>query len=135
MGGQRIGNFRLWSLTRYRLAMRVACYYNVPPIIAGFIIRDRRGFEVFGWDGQGSKTGPIDAISPGQETVLYFTFDCNLAAGRYFLTLALAEENTTKHDMRFDAFDFDVVGSDDLHDSSIVNLRVRPLSKRESQDM
>ena len=114
----------LESLKRYRLAIRILATRDVVPIVTGFLIRDQRGFEIFGWDGLVSKTGTIPAMRGGQSLTSRLQFDCNLASGHYFLTLALAEPDGTKHDMHFDAMAFQVSGSADIHTSSLVNLGV-----------
>jgi hypothetical protein len=63
-------------------------------------------------------------IASGEARNISMDFTANLGGGSFFLTLAVAREDFTKEDMRFDALEIVVQPVLDLHTSSIVNLDV-----------
>ena len=114
----------LKSLERYRLIYRIQANETASDVHVGFLIRDARGLEIFGWDTKSAGAGALAAFSAGETRNVSIDFTINLAGGTFFLTLAVAREDFTKEDMRFDALEIVVQPVLDIHTSSIVNLDV-----------
>jgi lipopolysaccharide transport system ATP-binding protein len=90
----------------------------------GFLIRDARGLEIFGWDTKSAGAGALASFASGEARNISMGFTANLGGGSFFLTLAVAREDSIKEDMRFDALEIVVQPVLDIHTSSIVNLDV-----------
>jgi ABC-type polysaccharide/polyol phosphate transport system ATPase subunit len=111
---------------RYRLIVRAALAAPVGSLVMGMHIRDRRGVELFGCDTltTGHKGGvPLPPIGGAVDFTL--DLDMHMAAGLYFLTVGLAEEDGTKLDMWFDALAFRVQATPALYTASAINLHPR----------
>ena len=63
--------------------------------------------------------------APGGSIAFTLDLDMHMAAGLYFLTVGLAEEDGTKLDMWFDALAFRVLATPALYTASAVNLYPR----------
>ncbi len=118
----------LKSLETYRLRLQLKAKFASPPLDFGFLIRDSRGFELFGWDTANANCGLVPSLQDNECASPEIEFKCNLAAGSYFLSVALAHSDKTKEDMRFDALEFVVEPTPFLHTSSLVNMDVRLLA-------
>jgi hypothetical protein len=114
---------KLSSLGRYRLVTSVTTQDPMDDIHFGFLVRDPRGFEVFGWDTWTAGMGPLPPFAAGETRDISAAFDVNLGPGTFFMTFALAHSDQEKEDLRFDAFEFSVAARD-LHPNSITNLNV-----------
>jgi lipopolysaccharide transport system ATP-binding protein len=115
----------LTSLETYHLVCRVKANMNVGPLVMGWLLRDKRGVDLFGWDMQTGDCAPIPAMRAGDALTVVVAFRANLGAGSFFVTVALADTNKHKHDMRFEAIELLVVGTPELYTTSIINLAPR----------
>jgi lipopolysaccharide transport system ATP-binding protein len=114
----------LKSLERYRLIYRIQANEAASDVHVGFLIRDARGLEIFGWDTKSAGAGALASFASGEARNISMDFTANLGGGSFFLTLAVAREDFTKEDMRFDALEIVVQPVLHIHTSSIVNLDV-----------
>jgi lipopolysaccharide transport system ATP-binding protein len=112
-------------LQDYRLVCRIRAKRPVSDLCLGILLRDKRGIDLFGWDMRTGGYKPLGPLAPGDETEIALNFKANVAAGVYFLTLALARWDGHKHDVRFDAHEIRVVHSDNIYMTSLVNLDPR----------
>jgi lipopolysaccharide transport system ATP-binding protein len=102
---------------------------DVPDDIAyGFIITNVKGLEVYG-----TKSGLHSMYLPpgekGQRFVCAASFEVLLVPGNYFITAALAPRNSARddefYDVRFDAFEFKIIGEVSCFTTSVVDLQAR----------
>ncbi|EIC22542.1 ABC transporter ATP-binding protein [Thiorhodovibrio frisius] len=112
---------RLISLMDYRLVCRVRAMRDVPQLVFGWLLRDKRGLDLFGWDTQTAGLAPVDMKS-GEEHDFVVGFSACLGPGRFFVTSAIAQTDGHKHDVRLDALEIAVEGALDLYTTSLVNL-------------
>jgi ABC-type polysaccharide/polyol phosphate transport system ATPase subunit len=108
---------------RHRLIVRAHLKAPVGSLVMGMHIRDRRGVELFGCDTltTGHK-GQVPLPPVGGAVDFTLELDMHMAAGLYFLTVGLAEEDGTKLDMWFDALAFRVSPTPALYTASAINL-------------
>lgn len=123
---------RLDSGATYDLVCRVNAERDVEDLCFGFIVRDNRGTDIFGWD---SRCGGVEIARPdmrspplqaGRTAEARVRFRNNLAGGTYFLTVAIARADGHKVDLRFDAVEFLVRPTATIFSASVLNLEVRP---------
>lgn len=114
----------LQSLTEYRLLCRVRAKEAMDDICFGILVRDSRGVDLFGWDMHTANLTPLAPFAIDEQRDVALRFRANMAAGHYFLTVTLAHWDSTKEDVRFDAFDLIVAPTIGLHTVSVVNLDV-----------
>lgn len=115
---------RLLSREAYELRLELAAHAATGPLHYGVLLRDTKGFEIFGWDTGSAGHLPRSGLAAGERRVHRIGFRCTLAGGTYFLTAALAGEDGTKLDVRFDAVEIVVEPTPELHISSLVNLEM-----------
>jgi lipopolysaccharide transport system ATP-binding protein len=115
---------RLKTLMPYLIVMTLRAHDTVQDIQFGFLIRDKRGAEIFGWDTGSARRMGINRLQSGETRTINLRFKANLNAGTYFLTAAVARSDTSKEDVRFDVLEFIVEPVPWLHTNSIVNLDV-----------
>ena len=113
------------SLGEYKLVSRIRAKDAVDDICFGFLLRDSRGLDLFGWDMLDGGLTPLEPFTPGEEREVAVRFRANLAAGHYFFTVTLARWDKTKEDVRFDAQDLIVAPIPGIFTASIVNLAIR----------
>mgnify|MGYP006268718469 CR=1 FL=1 len=111
----------LVSGNKYRIVQEVIVNADVNEIRSGFIIRDKRGVDIFGITNK-TANRPIPKLSSGEVFELSIEIDAWLAAGDYFLQAANADESGVQYDCRIDALHFKVIDTPVLFESSIVNL-------------
>ncbi len=112
----------LRSGEEYWIDAEIRSVVALPDLCFGIIIRHANGMEVFGSDTQ---VAPIEvALSAAPEKPLRVRarIRAHLAAGVYFITAAVAEQDGTKHDVRFDALEVTVETTPRLFHNSVVNL-------------
>jgi len=111
----------LVSGDQYRITQTVVAHFPVIDLASGFIIRNKRGVDLFGIT---NKTAGVEIprIEAGQIFEISIEFDAWLAAGDYFLQAANAGENGVQYDCRIDALHFVVINTPTLFTTSIVNL-------------
>jgi lipopolysaccharide transport system ATP-binding protein len=116
---------RLRSLGAYHLVCRIRAAKPVGPLVFGWLLRDKRGLDLFGWDIQTAGIEPIAVLQAGEAREVRVAFQANLGAGTYFITVALAGIDKHKHDTRFEALEIFVEGAPELYTTSIINLAPR----------
>ncbi|NOU09704.1 MAG: ABC transporter ATP-binding protein [Nitrospira sp.] len=111
----------LASGNRYTIIQTVVAHFPVIDLASGFIIRNKRGVDLFGIT---NKTAGVEIprIEAGQIFEISIEIDAWLAAGDYFLQAANAGENGVQYDCRIDALHFVVIDTPTLFTTSIVNL-------------
>jgi ABC-type polysaccharide/polyol phosphate transport system ATPase subunit len=114
----------LHSLECYRLVIRLRAERASQQLHVGFLIRDIRGAEIFGWDTASGGAGSIPPLGPGEVREMRVAFRANLAAGNFFVTAATAHLDGAKQDVRFDCLDFVVAPTPTVFSNSLVNLDV-----------
>jgi lipopolysaccharide transport system ATP-binding protein len=123
---------RLESLETYDLVCGIDVSQDVDDLCFGFLFRDRRGTDIFGWDSRcgGFEVSRHDLKSPrfaaNERAEVRARFRNNMAGGSYFLTVALAHINEEKCDLRFDAMEVEVAPTRELYTASVLNLEVQP---------
>lgn len=101
--------------------MRAVIYESMPPII-GFNINTPYGLLLIGTSTNEVFTGKPSPISPGYSAVeMTMEFTCHLAAGTYFLTGNLADEEKIQ-DGFTDSIQIIVEYSPDVFTTSLVHL-------------
>lgn len=111
----------LESGKKYRVVQQVVANLDVNYLASGFIIRDKRGVDIFGIT---NKTANIiiPEILSGEVFELSIEIDAWLAAGDYFLQAANAGDDGVQFDCKIDAVHFRVINTPILFTTSIVNL-------------
>ncbi|MGM4961886.1 ABC transporter ATP-binding protein [Tardiphaga sp. 1201_B9_N1_1] len=112
----------LETLNRYRLVMTVRAKVSFDDLQIGFLVRDARGLDLFGWDTNNNGVGPLPPLVAGQQREISIEFCANLSAGHFFITAALARSDQTKLDVRFDCLNFTVAPTPTIFTASLVNL-------------
>lgn len=108
----------------YRVTQRVVAHRSVNNLSSGFIIRDKRGLDIFGVTNK-TVGVRIPELLAGDTFEVSVVVDAWLAAGDYFLQAANAGEDGTQYDCRIDAVHFTVIDTPQLFTTSIVNLSPR----------
>ena len=115
---------RLRSLETYEVHFTIRVCQPISNICYGIVLRDARGLDLFGGDNEHLSNIRLGAHNAGDEVNAKIRFRANLTGGMYFLTLALANSDQTKYDLRFDALHFEVEPTQGIHHTSLVNLEV-----------
>jgi lipopolysaccharide transport system ATP-binding protein len=116
----------LRSLERYHLVCRIEALDALDNLCLGFLVRDRRGLDLFGWDMLTAGHGPLPAFREREQRDVEVNFCANMAAGEYFMTVALARwHDGHKYDVRFDSHVFRVEATPQLFTASVLNLDPR----------
>lgn len=117
---------RLRSLEQYDLVCRVEARAALDDLCFGFLVRDRRGLDLFGWDMLTGGCRPLPRFAAGERRDVAVRIRATLAGGEYFVTVALARwHDGHKHDVRFDAYPLIVEPTPELFTASLVNLDPR----------
>jgi lipopolysaccharide transport system ATP-binding protein len=111
----------LVSGKRCKITQRVIANFAVTEMSSGFVIRDKRGVDIFGCTNK-TLGVTIPDLMPGDVLELSVELDVWLAAGDYFLLAANASANGVQHDCHIDALHFTVLGTPFLFTTSLVNL-------------
>ena len=115
---------RLTSLSTYTLRCQIRARDAVCDLCFGFLLRDGRGMELFGWDMLTGGLEPLAPLKAGEQTTCDIGFRANIPGGVYFVTVALARWDTLKHDMWFDALEIHVEPTPTIFTASLVNLEI-----------
>ncbi|UVO39202.1 ABC transporter ATP-binding protein [Bradyrhizobium arachidis] len=113
---------RLQSLGTYHLVCWIKANVDVGPLVFGWLVRDKRGLDLFGWDTQTGKHEPTSPMRAGERLKIVVSFQANLGTGNFFVTAALAGIDKHKHDVRFEAFELCIEGTPKIYETSIINL-------------
>lgn len=106
----------------YTIELDIVSHAPKEKIVFGILIRTPLGQEVFGADCMQRPDGQFMTLNKRERVVAKATFRNNLGAGRYFVTAALANPDTTKLDVRFDVLGFTVVGASDEAKANLLGL-------------
>ncbi|MGY8635722.1 ABC transporter ATP-binding protein [Bradyrhizobium sp. 14AA] len=116
---------RLQSLGIYHLVCWIKANVDVGPLVFGWLVRDKRGLDLFGWDMQTGRHEPTSPMRAGETLRIVVSFQANLGAGSFFVTAALAGVDKHKHDVRFEALEMLIEGAPEIYETSIINLAPR----------
>jgi lipopolysaccharide transport system ATP-binding protein len=108
----------------YTIFQRILFHEDVPPISAGYLIRNVKGVDLFGVTNV-SQGIPIPSQSKGDALETRTEIRMWLAAGDYFITFGVARLDGLQYDSRNDAMHFRVTGPGGLFSTSTVNLEAR----------
>ena len=114
----------LKTLASYAVEIDLSAIKASTPIHVGILLRNQSGMEVYGWDSSNAGHQPLRAFEPGERRTVALSFKANLNSGIYFLTAAVAQPDTTKEDVIFDALEVRVESAPHMHTNSITNLDV-----------
>jgi len=119
--------FLLVSGAQYTFFLRAVFYEDVDGVVAGFLIRDVKGVDLFGTTTALLK---LDVPPPRLGDIIEVTLQVtmSLTNGIYFLTFAIADpkaETNVQYDMRYDALQFEVQMRDGIFTTSLVDLYPR----------
>jgi lipopolysaccharide transport system ATP-binding protein len=110
----------------YQFVMDCEVFEALDELFVGFLVRDPRGEILFGID---SRVSPppdhhlLQHVQPGQRCRIVLKVRNWLGNGTYFVTGAVADSLGTQADMWFDAFEFHVIGTENTHTYTRVNLQ------------
>jgi hypothetical protein len=110
----------------YQFVMDCEVFDALDQLFVGFLVRDPRGETLFGID---SRVSPppdhhlLKHVQPGQRCRIVLKVRNWLGNGTYFVTGAIADSLGTQADMWFDAFEFHVIGTENTHTYTRVNLQ------------
>ncbi|HEU4686228.1 MAG TPA: ABC transporter ATP-binding protein [Nitrospira sp.] len=112
---------RLSSGHSYAFVLRGVAHEALEDLEVGFLVRDRRGVDLFGTDTllQGIRIGPrmrAEVFEVRLDVTMW------LAPGSYFLTAGITRANGVQYDLRYDALTFEVSGKLNIYTDSKVNL-------------
>jgi len=113
---------RIDSGTSFKFRARLEAREDVPSPVVGFLVRDLRGLVVFGTDTQ-LQGLHLPALRQGEALDVEMAGRMWASPGLYSLTAGCARANGMQHDMRYDAFEFEVTGDLRLQHASKVNLQ------------
>jgi len=105
----------------YTFFQRIIFHESVPPVSAGYLIRNVKGVDVFGITNT-TQGIPIRAQTKGDVLETRIEVRMWLAAGDYFLTVGVARLDGLQFDLRNDTLYFTVVGTPHIFTTSLVNL-------------
>lgn len=106
----------------YQIELEIVSHAPKEKIVFGILIRTPFGQEIFGADCMQRPDGQFITLNKRESVIGRAVFRNNLGAGRYFVTAALANPDTTKLDVRFDVLGFTVVGALDENKSNLLGL-------------
>jgi lipopolysaccharide transport system ATP-binding protein len=112
------------SLQRYEFMMHLQAITDVTRLCAGILVRTHRGIEIFGAHSPLLLNLPSIDMARGTLLQVRIPFLANLGHGTYFASSVVANSDSVKHDVRFDALEF-TVDQTGYHDSSLTNLDAR----------
>jgi lipopolysaccharide transport system ATP-binding protein len=110
----------------FQVVMDCEAQEAIPQLHCGFLVRDLKGDILFGAD---TNTSPPDNshalldLAPGERRRIVMQGRMWLSAGDYFISAAVTATADRQSDMWFDAFEFRVVGTNNMHTNSKVNLQ------------
>jgi len=116
----------LRSLDPYEIHCELEASLRVENVVVGVLFRNTRGQDLFGWDSRAIGPQVIPVIEAGERIGVSIRFRNNFAGGTYFLTVALADYDERKHDLRFDALEIVVAPTPHIFTASVVDLEVQP---------
>ena len=126
---------RIRSGERCRLFMTFLVREPLDSIVAGFLIRSPRGVDLFGVDTRTDRSARIERASAGDRIRVELEVSMWLAAGEYFVTFALAQDDGLKIDVLYDHLLYRVVGTETIYTSSVANLDHRLSHRLEPRDL
>lgn len=110
----------------FQVVMDCEMQEAIPQLHCGFLVRDPKGDILFGADTSCAPplNGPVlFDLALGERRRIVMRGRMWLSAGDYFISAAVTAEAGRQSDMWFDAFEFRVVGTNNQHTDSKVNLQ------------
>jgi lipopolysaccharide transport system ATP-binding protein len=116
---------QLLSGELYQFVMDCEVFDDFEELSVGFLVRDPRGEILFGIDSRGSPVAHLlKHVRSGQRWRVVLKVRNWLGNGSYFVTGAVADSLLEMQaDCWFDAFEFQVIGTDNTHTYTRVNLQ------------
>jgi len=114
-----------------RVRVRAVFHEAKTDLMAGLLIRNRIGIEVYGTNTRLEQI-ELGAFDAGDELELEFQFECWLAPQPYTVTLALQSTDGFSHDWLDDVLAFDVVDQRAL--AGVANLRARVTWEKKTRE-
>jgi hypothetical protein len=109
----------------YTIELEIVSHANKEQIVFGVLVRTPFGQELFGADSMQRPNGQFMTLNRKERVIAKAVFRNNLGAGRYYLTAALANPDTTKLDVRFDVLAFTVAGPSADDEPNLLGLDLR----------
>lgn len=107
---------------RYTFWMRVRANEACDEIIPGFVVKSKKGVDLYGFDSSWARMKGPAGLKAGEICEVRLRIQNNLANGDYFLTVAIADPESRKHDLHYDLVQFAVIGTENAFATSVVNL-------------
>jgi lipopolysaccharide transport system ATP-binding protein len=111
----------LISGRNYRIIQTVLVHESISDLASGFVIRNKRGLDIFGITNTTSRF-VIPPLIPGSIVEIFVDVSAWLGAGDYFLLAANAESDGTQCDCWMNALHFNVIDTPNIFTTSIANL-------------
>lgn len=108
---------------RYRFRMTAIAHEPVSEVIAGFLLRDPRGLDIFGTDSLHLPGHEPPAMAPGDRYEFVLDFENWLGPGEYLLSCGLAGIDEKKHDFRWDTMTIACAQDPSIYTICKANLR------------
>ena len=108
--------------TDYFFWMRVEAQRDGVEIVPGFLIKSKKGVDLYGYDTSWARIDNIGPLKAGERADIRLRITNHLADGDYFLTLGLSDAESEKIDLRFDLIEFKTSGTEHAYTTSVVNL-------------
>ncbi len=125
LNSRNLATSEIETLEDVSVRVKIEPVVDVPDAVIGMLIRNASGMEIYGVDSLQSSAQITTDLKAGQTTQAVISFRNVLARGSYFLTLAIAEKDSTKLDVRMDAFAFSVRDQNNAHPTNLANLEAR----------
>jgi ABC-type polysaccharide/polyol phosphate transport system ATPase subunit len=111
----------LQSGKQYAIRIAIIAHEDLSDIVAAFLIRDRRGVDLYGTDTL-LREIPLGVRQKGEVFEVSFHVSMWLSAGSYFLTTSVTRADGRQYDIHYDGLLFEVAGDGLSYTNSKVNL-------------
>lgn len=114
---------KLESGSDYTVRFTIVAREDLDDLVAGMLIRDRRGVDLYGTDTL-LRGLPVEPVKRGDTLQVAFHLSMWLASGTYFLTASAARSDGRQYDLHYDGLLLEVTGDGVAYTNSLVNLNV-----------
>jgi len=108
---------------RYRFRMLATARETVTDLVAGFLLRDPRGLDIFGTDTLHIPGHAPPTLAPGEQYEFQLDFENWLGPGDYLLSCGFASVDEMKHDFRWDTMTITSAQDPSIYTICKANLR------------
>lgn len=108
---------------RYHFHLSAVAHEAADAVVAGFLLRDPRGLDVFGTDSRLIAGHEPPDLAPGDRIEVQLDFENWLGPGEYLLSCGLAGPGEMKYDFRWDTMAVTVAADPSIYSISKANLR------------